>query len=190
MGAAASVGRDGADRAAATSSEHTVGREAMRRASAASMRVRAVDGAAAMPLEDAALAEALRRATRDDGRGRPLDDAFLRPVARAPATEETADDEALARALQAEELANARETARGTDVDGGARARATSAPATGASTSDACVGCGGALARRARARDERESVGRMLARAMFSLRRLRRAASGRVRRRGGVRRDR
>ena len=145
MGAAASDGRDGADRAAATSSEHTVGREAMRRASAASMRVRAVDGAAAMPLEDAALAEALRRATRDDGRGRPLDDAFLRPVARAPAPEEPAAAAALARALPAGARADGGAPARGRDGEGGARAGATSAPATGASTSDACVGCGGAL---------------------------------------------
>ena len=165
MGAAASDARDGADRAAATSSERTVGREAMRRASAASMRVRAVDGAAAMPLEDAALAEATRRATRDDGRGRPLDDAFLRPVARAPAVDETASDEALARALQAEEDAAAREAKRGTELDGDDRARASArASASRTAVDDACVACGGGLGALERAASARAPGGRWHAR--------------------------
>jgi len=136
MGADVSRAMDGgtpvSDAGASTASfaahGHTVGRAAMASARADEAEVRFIDGGA----NDARVAEARARARET------LGETFLRPSQRpaVDARESTENDEALARALQEEEDAAARERA-AASVD----ARASMEASTRAD-GGACCGCG------------------------------------------------
>ena len=110
--------------ASSSSTERTVGRAAMA-AAASSSRARVVrrgdagvdDAHVVDSTDDASLVEALERVRSARARAGALDDGFLRPAPSARGGgAETANDEALARALQAEEDAAAERADNGSAV--------------------------------------------------------------------------
>ena len=127
--------------ASSSSTERTVGRAAMA-AAASSSRARVVrrgdarvdDAHVVDSTDDASLVEALERVRSARARAGALDDGFLRPAPSARGGgAETANDEALARALQAEEDAAAERADNGSAVG---------TASGGESDANACAGCG------------------------------------------------